>query len=61
MSTVVVIGGGVIGTATALHLGEADPGLDVVLVEADLGRGGRRAGGRSRLAGERLPLRRRPR
>lgn len=35
MSTVVVIGGGVIGTATALHLAEADPGLDVVLVEAD--------------------------
>ena len=35
MSAVVVIGGGIVGTATALHLAEADAGLDVVLVEAD--------------------------
>ena len=35
MSTVLVIGGGIVGTATALHLAEADAGLDVVLVEAD--------------------------
>ena len=33
--TVVVIGGGIVGTATALHLAEADAGLDVVLVEVD--------------------------
>ncbi|HEY0240379.1 MAG TPA: FAD-dependent oxidoreductase, partial [Friedmanniella sp.] len=31
--TVVVIGGGIVGTATALHLAEA--GVEVVLVEAD--------------------------
>lgn len=35
MSTVIVVGGGIVGTATALHLAEADAGLDVVLVEAD--------------------------
>ena len=35
MSRVVVAGGGVIGTATALHLAVADAGLDVVLVEPD--------------------------
>ena len=35
MTRVVVIGGGIVGTATALHLAEADAGLDVVLVEAD--------------------------
>ena len=35
MSTVVVIGGGIVGTATALHLAEADASLDVVLVEVD--------------------------
>lgn len=34
-SRVVVVGGGVVGTATALHLAEADPTLDVVVVEAD--------------------------
>ena len=33
--TIVVIGGGIVGTATALHLAEADAALDVVLVEAD--------------------------
>lgn len=32
---VVVIGGGIVGTATALHLAEADTGLEVVLVEVD--------------------------
>ena len=35
MNTVLVVGGGIVGTATALHLAEADAGLDVVLVEAD--------------------------
>jgi FAD-dependent oxidoreductase domain-containing protein 1 len=35
VSRVLVIGGGIVGTATALHLAEADAGLDVVLVEAD--------------------------
>jgi FAD-dependent oxidoreductase domain-containing protein 1 len=35
MSTIVIIGAGIVGTATALHVAEADPGLDVVLIEAD--------------------------
>jgi FAD-dependent oxidoreductase domain-containing protein 1 len=35
MADVVVIGGGAVGCATALHLRAADPGVDVVLVEPD--------------------------
>jgi len=35
MSTVLVVGAGVIGCATALHLKIADPGLGVVVVEPD--------------------------
>jgi FAD-dependent oxidoreductase domain-containing protein 1 len=35
MSTIAVIGAGVVGTATALHLAEADAGLDVLLIETD--------------------------
>lgn len=35
MSTVVVIGAGAVGCATALHLKTAEPGLDVVVVEPD--------------------------
>jgi FAD-dependent oxidoreductase domain-containing protein 1 len=35
MADVVVIGAGAIGCATALHLREAEPGLDVVVVEPD--------------------------
>lgn len=35
MSTILVIGAGAIGCATALHLKTAEPGLDVVVVEPD--------------------------
>ena len=35
MSTVVVIGAGAVGCATALHLKQAEPGLEVVVVEPD--------------------------
>lgn len=35
MADVVVIGAGAVGCATALHLREAEPGLDVVVVEPD--------------------------
>lgn len=35
MRTVVVIGAGAVGCATALHLKTAEPGLDVIVVEPD--------------------------
>ncbi|MFT4166701.1 MAG: FAD-dependent oxidoreductase [Microlunatus sp.] len=35
MSTVVVIGAGAVGCATALHLKSAEPGLEVIVVEPD--------------------------
>lgn len=35
MTTVVVIGAGAVGCATALHLKTAEPGLDVIVVEPD--------------------------
>ncbi|GAA4480052.1 hypothetical protein GCM10023190_24240 [Enteractinococcus fodinae] len=36
IETVIVIGGGIVGYATALHLELADPELDVLIFERDL-------------------------
>ncbi|NUR86398.1 MAG: FAD-binding oxidoreductase, partial [Nonomuraea sp.] len=35
MTDVVIIGGGIVGAATAVHLLRAQPGLDVLIVEPD--------------------------